>query len=53
MSDSSLCNLLAAHDLLQQQWYEALQADPISYDDLFRLHIDLQLLEAAIRSEEQ
>ena len=52
MPDSSLCNLLAAYNMFEKQWHEATQADSICGDDLFAIWLDLELLKAAIESEQ-
>ena len=53
MTETSLDNLRAAYDLLQREWYAAIQAKPISGDELFRIHTDMELLKAAIEMEEE
>jgi len=40
-------------DRMQREWYEATQANPISGDDLFRIHTDMALLKAAFGLEEE
>lgn len=53
MSPNRPDNLLAVLDLMQREWHEATQANPISGDDLFRIHTDMTLIKAAYGLEEE
>lgn len=43
----------AVLDLMQREWLEATQANPVSGDDLFRIHTDMTLIKAAYGLEEE